>query len=156
MLESDTDSMHFSLRRESTDNCVPEELKTSYFLDKLMWMPAKASPKHEEQYIERRSKDKLWTMEQCCLDFRSFDKSSLGKMKVEYKGTAQVSLTSKSYFFSRKTKKQVCKGVIIFQNLLFFEQYVNVLKNNTPLEITNCRFRSRNHSVFSYKQPKKI
>ena len=39
MLESDTDSMYFSLSRESSDDCVPEELKTSYFRDKLIWMP---------------------------------------------------------------------------------------------------------------------
>ena len=155
MLESDTDSMYFSLSRESLDDCVPEELKTSYFRDKLIWMPAEACPNHEEQYIECRSKSNPWTMEQCCLDFHSFDKRSLGKMKVEYKGTAQVSLTSKSYFCSGETKKQVCKGVSIFQNPLSFEQYVNVLKSNTPLEITNCGFRSRNHQVFSYKQHKK-
>ena len=147
ILESDTDSMYFSLSRESLDDCVPEELKTSYFRDKLIWMPAEACPKHEEQYIECRSKGKLWTMEQCCLDFHSFDKRSLGKMKVEYKGTAQVSLTSKSYICSGETKKQVCKGVSIFQNPLSFEQYVNVLKNNTPwrsqtvvLEVETIRF----------------
>ena len=155
MLESDTDSMYFRLTRESLDDCVLEELKTSHFRDKLIWMPAEACPRHEEQYIECRCKGKPWTMEQCCLDFHSFDKRSLGKMKVEYKGTAKVSLTSKSYFCSGETKKQVCKGVSIFQNPLSFEQYVNVLRNNTPLEITNCGFRSRNHQVFSYKQHKK-
>ena len=52
-------------------------------------------------------------------------------MKVKYKGTAQVSLTSKLYFCLGKTKKQFSKGVSIFQNPLSFEQYVNVLKNNT-------------------------
>ena len=142
MLESNTDSMYFSLSHESRDDRVPEELKTSYFWDKLIWMPAEVSPKHEDQYIECRSKDKPWTMKQCCLNFHSFDKRSLGKMKVEYKGMTQISLTSKSYFCSGETQKQVCKGVSIFQKLLSFEQYVNVLKNNTPLEITNCGFRS--------------
>ena len=148
MLESDTDSMYFSLSRESLDDCVPEELKTSYFRDKLIWMPAEAFPKHEEQYIECRSKDEPWTMEKCCLDFHFFDKCNLGKMKVECKVTAQVSLTSKLYFCSGETKEQVCKGVSIFQNPLSFEQYVNVSKNNNPLEITNCGFRSRNHQIF--------
>ena len=116
MLESDTDLMCFSLSRESMDDYVPEELKTSYFRDKLIWMPAQACPKYEEHYIECRSKHKPWTMEQCCLDFHSFDKCTLGKMKVEYKGTAQVSLTSKSCFCSGETKKQVCKSVSIFLN----------------------------------------
>ena len=109
MLESDTDSMYFSLSRESLDDCVPEELKTSYFWDKLIWMPAETCPKHEEQYIECRSKGKLWTMEKCCLDFHSFGKRSLGKMKVEYKDTAQVSLTSKSYFCSGKQRNKFVK-----------------------------------------------
>ena len=81
MLESDTDSMYFRLSRESFDNCVPEELKTSYFREKLIWMPAEACPKHEEQYIECRSKGKPWTMEQCYLDFHCFDKRSLEKGK---------------------------------------------------------------------------
>ena len=58
-------------------------------------------------------------------------------------------------FLFRGNKKQVCKDVNIFQNPLSFEQYVNVLKNNTLLEITNCDFKSQNHRVFSYKQHKK-
>ena len=114
MLESDTDAMYFSLSRESIDDFVPEELKTSYFQDKLIWMPAEACSKYDEQYIECRSKDKPWMMEQCCLVFHSFDKRSLEKTKEEYKDTAHVSLTSKSYFCSGKTKKQVCKDVSIF------------------------------------------
>ena len=155
ILESNTDSMYFSLSHKSMDDCVPGELKISYFQDKLIWMPVEACSKHEEQYIACRSKGKPWMMEQCCLNFHSFDKRSLGKMKVDYKDTAQVCLTLKSYFCSGETKKQVCKGVSTFQNLLSFEHYVNALKNNTPLEITNCGLRSRNHRVFSYKQQKK-
>ena len=83
MLESDTDLMYFSLSRESMDDFVPEKLKTSYFQNKLIWMPAEACSKHDEQYIECRSKDKLRTMEQCCLDFNSFDKRGLEKIKEE-------------------------------------------------------------------------
>ena len=52
MLEKDKDSMYFSLSGESMEDCVPEKLKPSYFWDKLIWMPAKVCPKHEEQYIE--------------------------------------------------------------------------------------------------------
>ena len=139
--------------RESLDDCVPEELKTSYFRDKFIWMPAEACPKHEERYIECRSKGKPWTMDQCCLDFHSFDKRSLGKMKVEYKDIAQVSLTSKSYFYSGETKKQVCKSVSIFQNPLSFEQYVNVFRTILPwrsqtavLEIKTIRFFHTNNT----------
>ena len=80
MFESDTDSMYFSLNRESTNECIPEELKTSYFRDKLIWMPTEACYKHEEEYIESRSKGKPWMMEQCCLNFHSFDKRSLGSL----------------------------------------------------------------------------
>ena len=95
-------------------------------------MPTKVCPKHEEQYIECRSKGKPWMMDQCCLNFHSFDKCSLAKIKVEYKGTAQVSLTSKSYFCLGETKKKVCKSVGIFQNPLSFEQCVNILRIVPP------------------------
>ena len=74
-------------------------------------------------------------------------------MKVEYKGTAPVSLTSKWYFCSEETKNQVCKGVSIFQNPLSFEQYVNILKNNIPwrsqtvvLEVETIRFFQTNNT----------
>ena len=147
MLESDTDSMYFSLSHGNMDDCVPEELKTLYFWDKLIWMSAEACPKHEEQYIKCRSKGKSWTMEQCCLDFNSFDKRSLGKIKVEYKGTAQVSLTSKLYFCSGETKKQGCKGVSIFQNPLSFEQYVDVLTLFLSLHVRVVHF----YSIAFYK-----
>ena len=72
---------------------------------------------------------------------------------MEYKGIAQVSLTSKSYFCLGETKKQVSKGVSICQKSLSFEQYVNALKNNTPqrsqtvvLEVEIIRFFYTNNT----------
>ena len=110
---------------------------------------------HEKEYIKCKTEGKTWHMQQCCIDFQKYDLRSLGKMKVEFEGQAQVSLTSKSYFCVGSTCKQVSKGVSIKQNPLNFDRYVQVLQTNTPLEITNRGFRATNHSVFTYAQRKK-
>ena len=35
LLETDTDSIHFSISKENLDDCTPPHLKPSYFRDKL-------------------------------------------------------------------------------------------------------------------------
>ena len=45
-------------------------------------------------------------------------------MKVEYWGTKQILLTSKSYFSFREKNKQVSKGMCIRQNSLAFDNYL--------------------------------
>ena len=82
-------------------------------------MPVEACPKHEEQYTECKSKGKRWMMDQCCLNFHSFDKRSLGNMKVEYKDTAQILLTSISYFCSREQRSKFVKVLAYFRTPLF-------------------------------------
>ena len=94
-------------------------------------------------------------MQPCCSTFETFDKRTLGKMKVEYERDNKVCLASKSYFYQEKTNKQVWKGVSITQNPLTFDQHVDVLKSNNLLQVENRRFRSKEHRIFSYVQKKK-
>ena len=76
-------------------------------------------------------------------------------MKIEYSGTKQISLTSKTYFCVGDKNKQVSKGVCIRQNPLTFNQYRNVLESNQPHSITNRGFCSYQSRIFSYVQTKK-
>ena len=155
LLETDTDSIYFSISRENLDDCVPSHLKPNYFRDKLKWLTSEVCPNHEEAFIQCKIENKAWDVQPCCSSFEAFGKKTLGKMKVEYEGKNQVCLTSKSYFCQGETNKQVCKGVSIAQNPLTFDEYLNVLETNKPLLVENRGFRSKNHQIFSYVQKKK-
>ena len=155
LLESDTDSMYFCISRPSLDDCVPEKVKTEYFKQKLVWMPSEACKNHETDYIKCRVAGKHWEMPECCAQFHKYEQRTLGKMKVEFSGSSQVCLSSKTYFCVGPQNKQICKGVSIQQNPLTFEQYQHTLQTNEPLEIVNKGFRTHKHNVFSYAQSKK-
>ena len=117
LLESDTDSMYFAISRRSVDDCVPEHLKAEYFRARLRWLPAEACPEHVESYIRQRTTNQIWKKEECCEKYYTFTQRTLGLMKVEYSGTKQISLTSKTYFCVGDKNKQVSKGICIRQNL---------------------------------------
>ena len=74
LLESDTDSLYFSISRQSLDDCVPELLKEAYFKDKLTWMPAEACPSHTNDYTQKKTVGKNWPATKCCSDFNKFKK----------------------------------------------------------------------------------
>ena len=140
LLETDTDSIYFSISKENVDDCVSLHLKSNYFRDKLKWLTSEVCPEHEEAFIQCKIENKEWDTRPCCSSFEAFDKRTLGKMKVEYEGKNQVCLASKFYFCQGETNKQVCKGVSIAQNPLTFDQYLNVLETNKSLLVENQGF----------------
>ena len=74
LLESDTDSIYFSIGKEKLDDCVSLHLKGNYFQDKLMWLTFKACPEQEEAFIQCKIQGKEWDMHPCCSTFETFDK----------------------------------------------------------------------------------
>ena len=98
LMELDTDSMYFSISRQSLDDCVPEQLKEAYFKDKLIWMPAEACPSHTKDYILKKITGENWTASKYCSDFNQFEQRTLGKMKKKFSGSQQICLAFKSYF----------------------------------------------------------
>ena len=154
LLETDTDSIYFSINKENLDDCVLPHLKASYFCDKLKWLTSEVCPNHEETFIQRKLEGEEWDVQPCCTLFELFDKRTLGKIKLEYEGVNQICLASKSYFCEGKTNKKVCKGVSIAENPLTFDQYLNVLETNKLLLVENRGFRTKEHQIFSYIQKK--
>ena len=144
LLETDTDSIYFSISKENLDNCVPPHLKASYFRDNLKWLTLEVCPNHKETFIQRKLEGEEWDAQPCCISFELFYKITLGKMKLKYEGDNQICLASKSYFCKGETNKQVCKGMSIAQNPLIFDQYVRVLETGKPLLVENRGFRSKN------------
>ena len=153
--ESDTDSLYFSIRRESLDDCVPQELKRGYFTEKCKWMPTEVCDRHLEDFVETKVSGAVWTPPTCCRERYIFQKRVGGLFKVEFEGQKILCLTCKTYFCAGKQNKQVSKGVSIHQNPLTFENYYQVLKSNTPLKATNQGFMSRQHHKYTYKQEKR-
>ena len=105
LLETDTDSINFSISKKNLEDCVPPHLKPYYFRDKLKWLTLEVCPEHEEAFIQCKIEDKEWDTRPCCSSFETFDKSTLGKIKVKYEGKNQVCLASKSYFCQRGNKQ---------------------------------------------------
>ena len=118
-------------------------------------MPSEACPQHVESYVKQRTASQTSEKEECCQKFNKFTQRTLGLIKVEYFGSKQISLTSKTYFCLGDKNKQVSKGVCIHQNLLTFNGYRKVLESNQPLSITNRGFCSHQSRTFSYTQTKK-
>ena len=156
LLESDTDSMYFTISHRSLDDCVPEDLKEGYFRARLCWLPAEACPQHTETYVKQRAVGQDWEKQECCQNYNKFTQRTLGLMKVEYSGNKQILLTSKTYFCLGDKNKQVSKGVCIHQNPLTFDKYRNVLQSNQPLTITNRCFRSHQNRIFHMHKVKKV
>ena len=123
LIESDTDSLYFSISRDSLDDCVPQHLKEEYFREKRKYMPAECCDECLSKFIDVKVSGGIWTSPSCCQKRNAFDTRVLGLMKTEYEGEKAVALTCKTYFCEGKSKKQVCKGVSIRQNPLTFERY---------------------------------
>ena len=147
LLETDTDSIYFSISKKNLDDCVSPDLKSNYFRDKLKWLTSEVCPEYEKAFIQCKIENKEWDARPCCSSFEAFNKKTLSKMKVEYEGKNQVCLASKSYFCKTETNKQVCKGVPIAQNPLTFDQYLNVLEITKPLLV-----EKKSRRVFSTGQ----
>ena len=53
-MESNTDSLYFSISRQSLDDCLPDLLKEACFKDKIIWVPAEACSSHTNDYFQRK------------------------------------------------------------------------------------------------------
>ena len=51
LLETDTDSIYFSISKENLDDYVPPYLKTNYLKDEVNWLTSEACPEREEVNI---------------------------------------------------------------------------------------------------------
>ena len=55
LLETDTDSIYFSISKENLNDYVPHHLKPNYFRNKLKWLTSEVCPEHEEAFIQLTS-----------------------------------------------------------------------------------------------------
>ena len=119
-------------------------------------MPVVACNDHKNDYVESKVQGKDWNPSLCCQNHLKFLRREPGLFKKEFEGNRLVALACKSYYCSGDGEnKQVSKGVSIHQNRLTFDQYLEVLRNDQPLFITNRGFQTRNHKVFTYNQRKR-
>ena len=58
LLETDIDSIYFSISKENLDDYVPPHLKPHYFCDKLKWMTSEVCPEHKGAFIQCKIEDK--------------------------------------------------------------------------------------------------
>ena len=111
---------------------------------------------HKQNYIEAKVAHQEWNPEPCCIARQTFMKSMPGKFKLEFCSTLMALLSPKSYICSGpEGDKLTCKGVNTKQNKLTFDDYFQVLTSQDTLTIANTGFRTKNHSVYSYKQNKR-
>ena len=58
LLETNTDSIYFSISKENLDDRVPPHLKPNYFRDKLKWLISEVCPEHKEAFIQCKIENK--------------------------------------------------------------------------------------------------
>ena len=105
LIERDTDSLYFSISRDSLDDCVPQHLKEEHFKEKRKYMPAECCDECLNKLIDVKVSGGMWTPPSCCQKRNAFDTRVLGLMKTEYEGKKAVALTCKTYFCVAKSKK---------------------------------------------------
>ena len=155
LIESDADSLYFSISRDSSDDCVLQHFKEKYFREKRKYMPAECCDECLNKFIDVRVPRGIWTPPPCCQKRNAFDTRVLGLMKTEYEGEKAVALTCKTYFCQGKSKKQVCKGVSIRQNPSAFEKYFLAFDSMQPLTVVDRGSITPKHNILTCHQEKR-
>ena len=152
LLESDTDSVYFSLAKESLEDCIPSELRRSYFTEVHKWLPAESCETHRHEYIKAKSSGKTWNKKPCCEARTKFDVRTPGLFKEEYSGSSCVALTCKTYFCQGDKNKQVSKGLSVKQNQFSLGDYEHVLTSKCSGSGLNRGFVCNKNQMFTYSQ----
>ena len=72
LIESDTDSLYFSISRNSLDDSVPQQLKEEYFREKRKHMPAECCDECLNKFIDVKVSGGIWTPPPCCQKKKRF------------------------------------------------------------------------------------
>ncbi|KAK7093429.1 hypothetical protein V1264_007188 [Littorina saxatilis] len=154
LAEMDTDSLYMALSTPTLEDAVRPDMREEFYRKYHMWFPASACDTHREDFVRTKLNNQQWLPHPCCEARRKFDKRTPGLFKLEYKGDSIVALCSKTYICSSKDgpDKVSCKGLMKNINPLDKQQYLNVLKTQTPDGGENRGFRSDGKRVYTYTQ----
>jgi len=112
ILESDTDSIYASFAKADLEDCVPIQLKESFYKDLFDWMPVETCETHKEEFINTKINGLPWNPHQCCKEAYEFQKRTPGLLKLEYRSDKAVCLSAKTHLFTSKNHtKQVSKSI---------------------------------------------
>ena len=117
LLETDTDSIYFSISKENLDDCVSPHLKPNYFREKLKWLTSEVCPEHEEVLIQCKIENKEWDTRPCCSSFEAFDKRTLGKRRWNMKEKTKFDLLPSPIFPKEKRTNKYVKGCLLPRTL---------------------------------------
>jgi hypothetical protein len=150
----DTDSAYMALSG-SLDSIIKPHLRRDFYEHYGEWFPRKACDAHQQDFIERMSKNVSWEMKECCKKINKYDQRTPGLFKEEYSGVGIISLNSKTYYcWSDDGDKPKCrsKGLSQKTNILQKGQFLSVLQNKESISGENKGFLKRDNCIYTYSQ----
>ena len=157
LCEMDTDSLYLALGGEDITHIIKPGLEKEFFENYENWFPAQVCPKHKEDFVFNKLKDKTWKPPKrpCCDIEKAFNKRSPGLFKEEYRGEGIVALCSKTYYCFGGYDKYSSKGLSKKLNNLTRDSYLEVLTTKKSGGGVNKSFRSDGVAIYTYQQQRK-
>ena len=155
LIESDTDSMYFSLSEDNLFLAIPVHKRPEFMQQYDNWFAVDYCPDHKEKFFAYMFEQKEWVQQDCCKKVAKHDSRSVGKFHVEWKGDGVIALCSKCYYCIGEETKFSSKGISRRHNQLTEKDYMHVLLNQTITTGTNMGFRVKGGNIFTYTQNRK-
>lgn len=155
LIESDTDSMYFSLSEPNLFLAVSIEKRRDFFMQYDKWFAKDYCDKHKDGFFHCMFNNQSWCPNDCCKSAAKYDSRTVGKFHVEWKGEGVIALSSKCYYCIGEQAKSSSKGISKRHNKLTEKDYMHVLMNQDITQGVNKGFRVRGDSIFTYTQNRK-
>jgi len=152
LIQTDTDSLYFSLSTDSLFLAVPFTKRKSFMAEYSNWFAKEFCDKHQSLFFYCKFNNSEWSPEECCQKVAKFDSRTVGKFHMEWKGEGVVALCSKAYYCIGDTNKYSSKGISKVHNQLTEKDYLHVLYNQQIVHGTNKGFRIRGNDIYTYVQ----
>lgn len=155
LIESDTDSMYFSLSEESLFLAVPIEKRADFVQQYDKWFAKDYCDAHKDKFFECKFTSQQWLPDECCKTIAKFDSRTVGKFHTEWEGQGVIALSSKCYYCIGNETKYSSKGLSKRHNHLTEKEYLHTLTNQKITHGVNRGFRVKGNSIFTYVQRRK-
>ena len=158
---TDTDSLFCCLSEMSVDDCIDESHREEWFRTiRHQWFVREHCDRHFEAYVDAKTNNREWKMEECCRKAHTYYTREPGLLKVEYLAKKLCALNAKTYFLEGMDEDQAPKmshkGVQRQAAADFtFDTFCRVQDQGVAVTVENRGFRVKGSTLFTYTQKKR-
>ena len=86
LIQTDTDSLYFSLSKKSLFLAISKEKRAEFMIEYGNWFAKDFCDNHENEFFRAMFENKRWDKSQCCEEASKFDLRTVGKFHIEWMG----------------------------------------------------------------------